>query len=162
MVADEAELPLPAAGARLPPEVEALARELSDLQLAPEAFAGKVRAFAQGAGQDARAERLAQLFAAALATLNGQRGSVIEGIKRYARRQQQLAEKIAAETRELDALRRSAGSDPARVAELQSARDWDVRVHADRQRQLNLVCDQPVRLEQRAFALARAIQEQLP
>jgi hypothetical protein len=35
-------------------------------------------------------------------------------------------------------------------------------VFTDRQRSLALVCDQPVRLEQRAFALARVIQEQLP
>lgn len=154
--------PLPAPGAAVPPETDALARELSSLRLAPEAFAGKVQAFAQGLEPDARAERLTQLFAAALTTINSERSGMIEGIKRYARRQQQLAEKISSETRELDSLQRAAGSDPARAADLRSARDWDARVHAERQRQLNLVCDQPVRLEQRAFALARAIQEQLP
>lgn len=158
--------PLPVSQAETSPEAEALARELSDLQLAPEALAAKIEAYAQTVPQEARSERLTQLFAAALATLNGQRASIIEGIKRYASRQQRLAEKIAAENRELDALQRSADAepqgDPARVADLQSARDWDTRVHADRQRQLSLVCDQPVRLEQRAFALARTIQEQLP
>jgi hypothetical protein len=151
--------PLPPEGAEVPPEVQALARELADPQLPPEAIPGKVEAFAGGVAGEARAERLTQLFAAALATLNGERAETIQGIRRYARGQQRLAERIAAETRELDGLERS---DPARAAELRAARDWDTRVHADRQRQLTLVCDQPVRLEQRAFALGRAIQERLP
>jgi hypothetical protein len=154
--------PLPAADTNPTPEIDALARELADLDLTAEAAAGKVRAFAGGLPENVRAERLTQLFGAALATLNRERAQMIEGIKRYARRQQLLAERIAQENRELDALRQAGGAEPAQLAELQAARTWDTRVHTDRQRQLRLVCEQPVRLEQRAFALARTIQEQLP
>ena len=88
---------------------------------------------------------------------------MIEGVKRYARGQRRLAERIGAETRELDRLQRSDGGDAVPAAQdLRAARDWDARVFGDRQRSLRLVCEQPVRLEQRAFALARVIQEQLP
>ena len=41
------------------------------------------------------------------------------------------------------------------------ARQWDLRVFEDRQRVLRQICEQPVRLEQRAFALSRALQAEL-
>ena len=36
-------------------------------------------------------------------------------------------------------------------------RDWDVRIYDDRRGSLSYLCEQPVLLEQRAFALARTI-----
>ena len=155
--------PLPEIGAEPPAAAAAdAARALIDTGLGQEDLAAKVAAFAAGVPGDRRGEALTGLFAAALAQLNAERGAMIDGIRRYARRQQQLAGKISGETRELEALRRDPQADPARLAELEAGRDWDLRVHTDRQRALRLVCDQPVRLEQRAFALARTIQEQLP
>jgi hypothetical protein len=40
-------------------------------------------------------------------------------------------------------------------------RDWDVRIYDDRHSSLSYLCEQPVLLEQRAFALARTIVDQL-
>jgi hypothetical protein len=144
------------------PETPRLAEELADLDLAPEAASAKVATFAASVPEGDREAALTLLFATVLDRLNAERGGMVEGIRRYARRQQQLAEQIAAETRDLEALRRDSAADATRVAEVQAARDWDLRVHTDRQRALGVVCDQPVRLEQRAFALARMIQEHLP
>jgi len=45
---------------------------------------------------------------------------------------------------------------------LQQQVDWDARIFDDRQRLLPAVCEQPRVLEQRLFALSRAIQEELP
>jgi hypothetical protein len=36
-------------------------------------------------------------------------------------------------------------------------RSWDMRLYEDRRDSLTYLCEQPVLLEQRAFALARAI-----
>ncbi len=66
--------------------------------------------------------------------------------------QAELDEKLEAARREYE----------AKIAEMQSVRDWDMRIYGDRQKSLTLVCDQPVLYEQRAFALARIIQAQLP
>jgi len=44
---------------------------------------------------------------------------------------------------------------------LQQQIDWDSRIFDDRQRLLPVVCEQPRVLEQRVFALSRAIEEQL-
>jgi hypothetical protein len=155
--------PLATVAGRAPsPAVEALAERLADPDLAAEAVAAEVAAFARSVPLAERGAALGALFARALEALNAERGELIQGIERYARRQRQLADQIAAKTRELEALRATAGADGGRVAELQASRDWDLRVHTDRQRALRLVCDQPVLLERRAFALARIVQEQLP
>jgi hypothetical protein len=141
--------------------VSTLAMELSDLGLTDAELASRVQAFAASLTPESGEIELPRLFAAALEEINRTRAGLIEGIRRYARGQQQLAQRIAEENRALDK-ERTAGTDAARLTELQASRDWDTRIHLDRQRQLTLVCDQPVRLEQRAFALARLIQEQLP
>ena len=46
-------------------------------------------------------------------------------------------------------------------AAIQQQIDWDSRVFDDRQRLLPVVCEQPRVIEQRVFALSRALQEQL-
>ena len=107
-------------------------------------------------------QRLAFLFVAALEVINGDRAGQIDGIKRYARRQQALARRIAEESQKLGNL--PPGPDvvpPPELAEVKQARDWDIRVFEDRQRSLKYLCDQPVALEQQAFALARALESRL-
>lgn len=106
-----------------------------------------------------RAAQKALVFRETLRIINRERADLIAGIKRYATRQRALADKITADGRRLVELRR----DPAQaveVADLDTARGWDMRVFDDRQRALGTVCDQPVRLEQRAFALGRLLAAQ--
>ena len=153
---------LPALGDQQPPpEVHMLAERLADVKTAPEAVEAEVKTFADGQPADQRQAALSQLFAVAFDRLNSERSILIGGIKHYARGQRLLAEKVAAETREVQALSQQPTPDAARLDDLQTTRAWDTRVFTDRQRQLRLVCDQPVLVEQRAFALARTIQDQL-
>jgi hypothetical protein len=144
------------------PKATALVQRLIDVHLPPETVASEVKSFAQSMRADQRQAGLTTLFVMAFDRLNAERSTLITGIKRYARGQRQLAEKVSAETRELDKLRQEPTPDAARVDDLDTARVWDTRVFTDRQHSLRLVCDQPVLVEQRAFALARTIQEQLP
>lgn len=153
---------LAAAPAVPPAEVSALTQQLTALHQSPDALAAGVQAFADGLPPDERSAQLSILFAVALQRLNGERATLINGIKRYARGQQRMAEKISAESRALDAMRKESGTPPERIADLQAERDWDTRVFIERQHSLQLVCEQPVLLEQRAFALARLIQDKLP
>jgi hypothetical protein len=44
---------------------------------------------------------------------------------------------------------------------LQQTIDWDSRVFDDRERLLPVICQQPSVIEQRLFALSRAIQEDM-
>lgn len=153
--------PLDGREARVPEPVAALAAELIAPSLPMQAAKARIEAFANAQPPERRGQALKELFAAALAGINAERGRVIAGIRRYARGQRALAARLTAEIREIEAMRRRPDADGARLAELQMAREWDARIFSDRQKSLQFVCDQPVLLERRAFALARLIQDHL-
>lgn len=144
------------------PEIAPLALRLADLAVPMAEVEGLVAGFAAAQPAAERDGRLALLFMGALEMVNGARATEIERIKRYARGQQALARRIAAESAKLTGL--PPGPDvvpPPELADIKEARDWDLRVFEDRHRSLTHLCDRPVALEQRAFALARIIQEHL-
>jgi hypothetical protein len=141
--------------------MQELARDLIDPKVPPEAVAARVERFRDGLPESERGRTMGQLFALSLDWLNGERAALIRGIERYARGQRSLADRIVAETREVERLEQAPAGDAARLEELRTARAWDTRIFTERQRSLALVCDQPVALEQRAFALARLIQDSI-
>ncbi|MFL5333815.1 MAG: hypothetical protein ACJ8H8_11690 [Geminicoccaceae bacterium] len=142
-------------------EMQELARRLIDPKVPPETVSAEVHAFRDRLPEAERPAAMGQLFALSLDWLNDERSSMIGGIQRYARSQRALADRIVAETREVESLEQATPADATRLDGLRSTAAWDTRVFTDRQRSLRLVCDQPVLLEQRAFALARIIQDSL-
>ena len=51
--------------------------------------------------------------------------------------------------------------DQTKVDELISRVEWDTRIFDERNKTIGYVCEVPVLIEQRLFALARAIQQSL-
>jgi hypothetical protein len=105
-----------------------------------------------------RGEALSTLFAAILARLNAERGQVIAGIGRYARRQTAEADRV--EKVQLDLARLEAAPadtrDDRQIEELRTALAWETRIFKERSQSLSYVCETPVLLERRAFEIARA------
>lgn len=99
---------------------------------------------------------LTGLFGRSLEIVNADRASLIAGIKRFARRQALLAERIRANRAKV-----RQGTDAETPLEdsvtLAEAIAWDQRVFDEREKSLTYLCEQPVLLEQRAFLLGRAI-----
>ena len=118
----------------------------------------EIQVYAASLTAKSRAQELTSLFVGVLATINAERDEAIQGIARYARRQQRLATRVERATAELERLPQ--GESPRRK-DLQRQVDWDTRIFEERERSLAFVCESPVLLEQRAFALARAIMNQL-
>lgn len=145
--ADDAEL------AALAYQLASRATPLEQAEQAIDAFAGDLPA-------DSRNAQLTRLFGDMLALVNQERSEIIAGIMRYTRKQRRLAEKIAQDSQQLQDLQPGTTPDPATQARLDE-RKWDVRIFEDRQKILRQICDQPVQLEQRAFALSRALQSHL-
>jgi hypothetical protein len=134
-----------------------LARILASRRTEMAAAASLIADFAAKAETD-RNRRLVMLFAGVLATINQERSSILAGIGRYARRQKALAQKIEAQTTELDGLPESGTADQnARRNELEEMQTWDTRIFQERERSLKYVCELPVTLEQRAFAIGKEI-----
>lgn len=108
-----------------------------------------------------RDERLTALFGAVFDILNRERTRLVEGVVRYARGQRALAERIDARETELAALQADAapGDFDAqdRIEALRDAIAWDARVFEERRDSLRFVCESPVLIEQRVFAVARIV-----
>jgi hypothetical protein len=133
--------------------VERLAARRTSEEEARQAIAGLVAS----SGEAKRAKLLA-LLAGLIETINAERADVIAGIERFERGQKRLAATLRDENTELDAMRADAKADPAKFTELSDQLNWELRIFDERQKSLRFVCEVPVLIEQRLFALARAIQ----
>jgi hypothetical protein len=144
------------------PAVAALVGQIGPRRMPQDQAVAAVHRFSAGYKDD-RAKVLTALFAGLFETMSDERSAIIRGIKHFNRRQDSLSQRIQEGWKQMDALD-PASTDP-KIAEqrmgLQQAIDWDSRVFDDRERLLPQICQQPSIIEQRLFALARAIQEDL-
>ena len=136
--------------------VDRLAARRTSEEEARQAIAGLVAS--SGA---AKGPKFLALLAGLVETINAERAEVIAGIERFGRGQKQLAAALREESSKLDAMRADSKADPARVTELSDRLVWDLRIFDERQKSLRFVCEVPVLIEQRLFALSRAIQNAL-
>jgi hypothetical protein len=146
--------PLDEAGGGRDEALEALAGELAARRVPIEEAERQVEAFAAPLADADKAPRLTRLFEATLDIINHDRASIITGIRKFSRGQAALADRIMARNRDLEAIDRS---EILQRDALSAERDWDIRIFEDRRQSLSYLCEQPVLLEQRAFALARMI-----
>jgi hypothetical protein len=112
-----------------------------------------VEDFADAQPPEALNPKLTALFGRSLQIINQDRASIIAGIKRFAKRQRALAERI----RETRATLKTADGDSGNSGELRETLAWDIRIFDEREKSMTYLCEQPVLLEQRAFALGRTI-----
>lgn len=140
------------------PDIAALAQVLEQRRLPMEEAEVQIAAFAQGASP----QELTALFVATFDRIDAYRSRIMAGVARYAEKQATLSTQIEARRAEMARLSAAAEPDFDRIDAEEEKLDWDVRIFTDRQAQLTYVCESPVLLEQRAFALGRAIAAHLP
>lgn len=119
----------------------------------------QIEAFAKQAGTDKKA-RLTLLFAGVFEEINALRSRILTGIERYSQHQIDLAARIKDESLKFAKAKKAATTDEdkAKAAEIEKELLWDTRIYDARAQTVTAVCESPVILEQRAFAIARAIQ----
>ncbi|WP_246337678.1 hypothetical protein [Azospirillum oleiclasticum] len=132
----------------LQPVLQRVTERFSD----PEKDEEAIERFAGTLGAD-RNTVLTALFAAVFDRLNRERGEAIEAVRRYARGQRAMLDRIAEGLGRVDRL----APDSPEAAALREEIAWQRRILDERRRYLGAVCDQPVRLEQKLGRLARAI-----
>ena len=101
------------------------------------------------------------LFAGLFDTMNAQRSSVMSGLERVTRKQREAADKIRIDTLALQALQDSSPPDQPKVETLGNQLVWETRIFEDRRRVVKFVCEVPTAIDQRLFALGRAIQQEM-
>ncbi|MFT3973533.1 MAG: hypothetical protein QM699_08820 [Amaricoccus sp.] len=152
--------PLPSEGAAPDASVADLAGRIAPRRIDDDAVKAAVSAYAASLPAGERPERLAEVFSAVLDRINAERSQVITGISHYSHRQIEMADRITAREAALADLAAVPEDqrDMDKFEEEQDAIKWDTRVYRDRQQSLSYVCETPVLLEQRAFAIARILQ----
>lgn len=142
-------------------DAAALAVKLASRRTPLDQASGLIDAFAKEAGAQAKT-RLVRVFAGVYEIISLDRAKVVDGISRYARGQQRLAERLREEG---DALSKAKDSpeatDTRETKELEEKLNWDTRIFEERSHSLNYVCETPVLLEQRVFEIGRQIAERL-
>jgi hypothetical protein len=141
-------------------EVAAIVGRVAPRRVPIEEATAAITAFAEGLDAAAKEEKLTALFAGLFQTLDRERSDIMAGIERYARAQKQIAERIRQDQAALSDLR-AANPDSPEVATRNDELLASVRVFDDRRNSLTFVCEVPTLIEQRLFALSRAIQNEL-
>ena len=141
--------------------VAALAQKLASRRLPLDEVDPLVADFAKEAGKD-KDRKLTELFVGTLDVINSNRGQILEGIMRYARGQERLAERMR---KAADAISETMTDvqGPTGIAATEQNRDfaWDQRIFKERRQALTYVCETPSLLERRAYDVAKRIQAQL-
>jgi hypothetical protein len=105
---------------------------------------------------------LGTIFLGAFNRIDHDRNRLLSGITRYARGQVALSKRIAAAQAEFDSLEQAEKPDFDRMDALEEQLDWDKRIYTEREKSLSYVCETPVLLEKRAYAVARLLQAVAP
>jgi chromosome segregation ATPase len=138
------------------PEIRELVARLAARRTPLEDAQKRIGQFVSGDAA-ARTDKGKLLFAGLFETLNSERGAVMNGLERLARSEKKLAEQIRSDTSEMHELQDAATPDQAKIDELASRIEWNMRIFEDRRKSIRYACEVPIIIEKRLFALSRAI-----
>jgi hypothetical protein len=139
------------------PEIEEVAKVIALRRTPMEQAETEINAFAASH----EPQELVALFSATFDHINLTRDRVLAGITRYAHKQAELDSRIGELRDEFAALQAAEPQDFDRMDAIEAELDWSTRIFQDRQQSLTYVCETPVILEQRAFALGRVVEAAL-
>ena len=135
--------------------------EISSRRKTVEEAIAAIDEFAASLTED-RNRLLTGLFIGVLQNVNAERRKVMGGIKRYARKQAALANRIkerSIQRAELSRKDSPSDDEKRKLAELDEQIIWDTRIYDDREQSLRYVCETPVLMEQRLFQIGRHISQ---
>lgn len=118
--------------------------------------------------KDSVKTELAQTFLVLLEETNRIRQEIIGGINQFAKRQKALAKRITKtrqkvlELEKLDETSPLTKEQDKELLALEQALEWDTRIYEEREQSLEYVCEAPVILEQRLFALSKQLIKHSP
>lgn len=100
---------------------------------------------------------LGAVFARTFDRLAATRTTIMKGIEEYSLSQIAMAENIGETRTEMDRLLAADSPDYDRIDALEAQLDWDERIYVDRKQSLTYVCETPILLEKRLFAIAQML-----
>ncbi|EBA05676.1 hypothetical protein [Sagittula stellata] len=137
-------------------EIEQLAAKLAIRRIEVPDLQADVTAFAERNGGDPAL--LGLVFEETFASLNGRRSRIIGGIGDFSLSQISLSERIEAARQEMDTEMALDDPDFDKVDALEEQLDWDQTIYTDRQQSITYLCETPVLLEKRLYAISQLLQ----
>jgi chromosome segregation ATPase len=142
------------------PKIKDLVSRLAARRTPLDAAEKAISDFVTGSNAE-KQDKAKKLFAGLFDDLSQQRAEIISGIERVARKQKELADKIRTDVTELHELQDKPEQDQTKIDALASQVEWSTRIFEDRRKTIRYVCEAPTAIEQRLFALGRAIRKTL-
>ncbi|MCA1370117.1 hypothetical protein I6F15_22285 [Bradyrhizobium sp. BRP14] len=153
--------PAPVTRTPLPPAANDLVEVLSLRRVSLEEAEARIQTFVEKTAP-VDDQLLGNIFYGVFENLSGNRQRLIAGIARYSRSQIALASRIDGARVEMAKLTGEAKPDFDRIDKLEEQIDWDERIYRDRSQALTYVCETPVILEKRAYAIAQLLLKHMP
>lgn len=145
-------------------DIANLARFAVSRRIEMDQVEAEIEKFAKSLPEAERDQKLTLLFAGVLHETNLVRSRVVNNIETFQRRQRARSQHLEEQGKELANLHSRAAKGEQvsdQINKLQTEYDWNARVFAERQANLPLACEIPVLIEQRAFAVGRAIRSHM-
>ena len=142
------------------PKIQDLVARLSARRTPLDAAEKAIADFITGTAAE-KQDKGKKVFAGVFDTLSQQRSEVMNGIDRIARKEKDLADKIRSDVTALRELQDKPEQDQSKIGTLAAQVEWSTRIFDDRRKSIRYVCEVPTIIEQRVFALGRAIRQTL-
>lgn len=144
-------------------QIRALAEQLGDIEAFTDEHRQSIADFASGISETEREQKLTVLATGVVDVSNRIRKDYIRGIKRYTRQQIAISQQIENTLNELSLLEsdnvNSTGQSRQDIVETLR---WHERVYDQRERTIQLLCEEPVELEQQLSEVLRDAAQYLP
>lgn len=112
-----------------------------------------------------RKKQLEQSFLGLLSETNKIRQEIIGGIGKFSSRQKSLSKRIIENRNKINEFEKKdeggtlTKEEDKEFAKLEQQQEWDIRIRDEREKSLEYVCESPVLLEQRLFALSQQLKK---
>ena len=112
-----------------------------------------------------RQKQLEQSFLGLLYETNKIRQEIISGIGKFSSRQKSLSKRIIENRNKINEFEKKdtegtlTKEEDKEFAKLEQQQEWDIRIRDEREKSLEYVCESPVLLEQRLFALSQQLKK---
>lgn len=112
-----------------------------------------------------RKKQLEQSFLGLLSETNKIRQEIISGIGKFSSRQKGLSKRIIENRNKINEFEKKdtdgtlTKEEDKEFAKLEQQQEWDIRIRDEREKSLEYVCESPVLLEQRLFALSQQLKK---
>jgi hypothetical protein len=144
------------------PALRDIVLTLSDRRVPIAVAEARLAEYANAETNELRTTHLTLVFAGVFDKLHNLRSSVMTGLERYLKAQQQLAAALEQQGEEIAHLKIEASSNEAAKTKLDAALEqfaWAQKIFEERQEALTFACEVPVRIDARIFELGKAISD---